>query len=92
VIIDATFLKRAQRARFLELAEREGVSFSILDCTSDEQTLRQRVADRLAQNKDASDADVRVLEHQLASHEALTALEQRHVVDIPDLAQIAEHL
>lgn len=92
VIIDATFLKQRDRQRFHELAEREGVSFSILDCHADEQTLRQRVADRMASNHDASDADLKVLEHQLRFHEALTESEQRHVVSVPDLVALADQL
>lgn len=92
VIIDATFLKRADRDRFHELAQEEGVGFSILDCRSDLQTLCQRVADRAARGDDASDADLKVLEHQLANHEPLSVTEREHVIDIPDIIQIAEHL
>ncbi len=92
VIIDATFLRRADRELFHETAEQEGVPFAILDCHSDEQSLRQRVADRRAKNYDASDADLRVLEHQLAAHQPLTESERSHVVDIPDLVEVAEHL
>ncbi|TWU46688.1 bifunctional aminoglycoside phosphotransferase/ATP-binding protein [Rubripirellula reticaptiva] len=92
VIIDATFLRQRDRERFHELATSEGVPFAILDCHSDEQTLRQRVADRMSQNQDASDADLRVLEHQLATHQPLTQSELSHVVDVPDLVQVAAHL
>lgn len=92
VIIDATFLKRSDRARFHALAQEQGVSFAILDCHSDEQTLRQRVADRMTKNSDASDADVQVLERQLAAHEPLTETERSHVIDIPDLVQVVDHL
>ncbi len=92
VIIDATFLKRRCRQRFHELAKREGISLEILDCHSDEQTLRQRVADRMAENEDASDADVKVLEYQLASREPLTDAERELMVDVPDLVRVAERL
>lgn len=92
VIIDATFLKRRDRERFHELADQEGVSLAILDCHSDEQTLRQRVADRMAKNDDASDADLRVLEYQLANREPLTEAERKLVFDVPDLVRVAERL
>ncbi|TWU50554.1 Zeta toxin [Rubripirellula tenax] len=92
VIIDATFLKRSDRQQFHELAKDHGVSFAILDCHSDPQTLRQRVADRDAHGDDASDADLAVLQHQLAHQDPLSDAEREHVVDVPDTVQIAEHL
>ena len=85
VIVDATFLQQHERELFRELAEGEGVPFAILDCHADEQTLRQRVADRMSRDNDASDADVKVLEQQLLSQEPLTPTEWKHVVDIPDV-------
>jgi len=92
VIIDATFLKKTDRDRFHDVAIEQGVAFAILDCHSDLQTLRQRVADRAARGDDASDADLKVLEHQLANHEPLSATERKHVIEIPDRVQIAEQL
>ncbi|WDQ14847.1 bifunctional aminoglycoside phosphotransferase/ATP-binding protein [Rhodopirellula sp. P2] len=92
VIVDATFLRRADRQRFYELAEQAGVPIAILDCHSDLQTLRQRVADRMAHRHDASDADLDVLDRQLAHREPLTDAERTLVVEIPDLAQVAESL
>lgn len=91
-IIDATFLKRSDRDRCRDFAAREGAQFAILDCHSDEQTLLQRVADRRTTNLDASDADLNVLEHQLASREPLTASELGCAVHIPDLAEIVGKL
>ena len=69
---------------FRKLARREGAAFGILDCHADRLTLRQRVADRMARDDDASDADVAVLEHQLASHVPLSADERNEVTPIPD--------
>jgi predicted kinase len=84
VIVDATFLQQHQRELFRELAGSQGASFAILDFRADLQTLRQRLADRMAQNTDASDADTGVLQSQLASLEPLTPTEMQHVVEIPD--------
>jgi uncharacterized protein len=92
VIVDATFLRRSDRDRFHDLANQHGVGFAILDCHSDPQTLRQRVADRASRGDDASDADLRVLENQLAHQEPLSPEELRHVVDVPDTVQIADSL
>ncbi|MEP1647728.1 bifunctional aminoglycoside phosphotransferase/ATP-binding protein [Rhodopirellula bahusiensis] len=92
VIIDATFLKRTDRQRFHDLAQRNGVAFAILDCHSDPQTLRQRIADRIERDDDASDADFKVLDHQIAHHESLSDVERTFVVDVPDVVQIADRL
>ncbi|QEG40566.1 bifunctional aminoglycoside phosphotransferase/ATP-binding protein [Roseimaritima ulvae] len=92
VVIDATFLRQHQRQAFWETAGKHGAAFAILDCHADPHTLRQRVADRMAQDDDASDADLQVLEHQLASQQPLTAAERAKVVDIPDTVQTVSQL
>ncbi len=71
-IVDATFLKRAQRRRFQQLAAELGVPFQILAFDADEKTLRQRIRQRHAKGSDASDATVEVLERQLRAREPLT--------------------
>jgi predicted kinase len=65
VLVDATFLKRAHREPFRELAARQGVSFILLECGADADTLRERVAARRERGDDAAEADVDVLERQL---------------------------
>jgi hypothetical protein len=64
VLVDATFVKRAHRQPFRELAARHGVPFILLDFTADPDTLRARVAARRARGDDAAEADVEVLERQ----------------------------
>ena len=86
VVIDATFLLQEERETFKSLAGREGATFGILDCRADMQTLRQRIADRMARDSDASDADLTVLEHQLSCYEELSDSERSHVVEIPSPA------
>ncbi len=71
VLVDAAFLKRSQRDAFRQLAVTLNVPFMIIDFTASEMTLRQRVSQRQRQLKDASDADVSVLEHQLQAHDPL---------------------
>jgi len=65
VLVDATFLKRAHREPFRELAARQGVPFILLECAADADTLRKRVAARRKRGDDAAEADVEVLERQL---------------------------
>jgi len=71
VIVDAAFLKRRQRDLFRELARRRRVEFRILDIQADPATLRKRIASRAAQGTDASEADLRVLQHQIETEEPL---------------------
>lgn len=71
VIVDAAFLKRAQRELFRQLAERLELPFVIFDCKAPPEQLRGRVAERATRGRDASEADVAVLERQLEHQEAL---------------------
>jgi len=64
-LVDATFLKRAHREPFCELAARQGVPFILLECSADPAALRERVAARRQRGDDAAEADVAVLERQL---------------------------
>ncbi len=83
VLVDATFLKQADRRRFCELAKELGVPFGILDFQNPISLLEQRIRDRHALGLDASDADVEVLYKQIKTHEPLTASEQRFVQNLP---------
>jgi len=75
-IVDATFLRHAQRVPFHALAKEYGVPCAIVAFEASEATLRERIAIRRAEGRDASDADIAVLEHQIATREALTADEK----------------
>jgi predicted kinase len=75
-VVDATFLKRHQRAQFQALAAKHKVLFAILDVQAAEPTLRQRIASRAAVGTDASEASEAVLDRQLATAEPLTSEEQ----------------
>ena len=97
VVVDAAFLKRAERYAFRALAERLGVPFAILDCQASEETLLKRIATRERQGHDASEANAAVLTHQLATHEPLTNQEKALTLTIEathpvDGAQIAHAL
>lgn len=76
VIVDATFLKQAERAAFRELAAAGCVPFVILDFQAPVEILRQRIKGREQAGTDASEATLAVLERQLVSAEALTAGER----------------
>ncbi len=79
VIIDAAFLKRAQREPFYALASRLAVSYIIVEVTAPVDVLRQRIIER---KQDVSDADLSVLEHQLANSQPLDAYELGTVISV----------
>ncbi len=79
VIVDATFLQQRQRDQFWQLAMAKGVAFFILDFVAPAEILRQRIRQR---SGDASDADVKVLERQLATCEPFSESEQPFVISI----------
>jgi uncharacterized protein len=71
IIVDATFLSRAERDRFRALARACDASFLIVACRAGETTLRERLALRERTVDNASEADVAVLERQAAVQEPL---------------------
>jgi aminoglycoside phosphotransferase family enzyme/predicted kinase len=76
VILDATFLRRAERDQFRALAEFLGVPFAILDFPADEATCRERIRRRAQERTGASEATEQVLERQLRLREPLSEDEQ----------------
>jgi hypothetical protein len=82
VIVDATFLERAQRARFAELAARLGAPIRLILCEAPEPTLRARIAERSRAKRDLSEADLHVLEWQLGRMEVPRADEGIDVIPV----------
>lgn len=73
LIVDATFLRAAQRDRFRRIAHRCGAGFAIIECAASVKELRRRVAARrAAPQRDASEADLDVLAYQLDHREPLS--------------------
>lgn len=85
-IVDAAFLKRAERDQFRELAAELAVPFVILHCTAPEAVLRERVAGRARRADDASEADDSVLARQIANEEPLAADERGCAVTVNNVA------
>lgn len=95
VIVEATFLWHTAREQFRQLASKQKAAFFILDFRADSDVLRQRIRQRNDAGKDASDADVAVLEGQLLRRQPLQTEELPMVIDIdtenyPDTSRIAE--
>ncbi len=88
VLVDATFLQYWQRLGFQKLAAKLGVPYHILLCEADEATLRRRVAERTRKGGDASEADLSVLEQQLARREIPGANEEGYCITAREVAGI----
>lgn len=88
VIVDATFLNAAEREAFRHLAQRLGVPFAILHCQAPLPILQARVAARLAQGLDASQADLDVLQGQWAQARALRPDERAHTLHVDTHAPV----
>jgi uncharacterized protein len=69
VVVDAAFLKRAERDRFRALARELGARFALVSCEAPADVLRDRVATRHRAGRDPSEADVDVLQRQIGWHE-----------------------
>ncbi len=79
-VIDAAFLRRDERDAMRAMARERRAVFTIVECTAREAILASRIAHRLAQQRDPSDADTTVLALQLRVREPLQADEQDAVV------------
>jgi len=82
VLVDATFLNSALRARFIALAQALRVPIRILCFEAPLDVLRERVRARQQAGADASEADVRVLESQWAAARPLSAEEEAWAVHV----------
>ena len=85
-LVDATFLQRRHREMFRRLAGDRGVPFAILDCQAPEVELRRRIRQRQAAGADASEADLQVLDAQLAGREALDGTETARAIRVDTAA------
>jgi uncharacterized protein len=91
-IVDAAFLRRAQREPFRELAAALGVPFRILDVRASEATMRARLIARRQEGRDASDAGPEVLALQLDSGEAFAEDEKPFVVGIDNESAVSSEM
>jgi hypothetical protein len=81
-LVDAAFLRRAERDDFRALARQLGARFAIVECRAPAAVLRARLAARATADRDASDATVDVLERQLASGEGVAGDERKYTFSV----------
>ena len=80
VVVDATFLKQAQRAPFFGLAKSLGANFLILDISVDLDLARSRIQQRAKDGNDPSEAGIEVMKKQIEVMEPLTEGEKKVAV------------
>jgi aminoglycoside phosphotransferase family enzyme/predicted kinase len=81
-IVDAAFLRRAERQSFAALAAAMHVPFAVIDCRAPLALLHERVERRQREGRDASDADSAVLERLRREAEVLDSGEQAHAIEV----------
>jgi len=80
VIIDASFIKAEERLKAKRLAEEVGADFFIVECTLDEESVKQRLAQRLEQAS-VSDGRWEIYEPQRRRFDPVIAVpETNHVI------------
>lgn len=75
VILDATFLLRRSRERFVRLAAESGATVILLQLSCPEELVRQRLEQRQARGDSASDGTWQVFQQQIKTAEPPTAAE-----------------
>ena len=82
-MVDATFLNRSYRGKFREIAHDLGVPLWIMSLNAPHEVLARRIENRRSMGKDASEADLAVLAHQIESEDPLDngELERTVMVD-----------
>lgn len=80
-IVDATFQRRADRARFSELAAELKVPLVLIHCRAPDAVLRARILNRQREGGDASEADLAVLERQRANFQVFDPGEALEVIE-----------
>jgi aminoglycoside phosphotransferase family enzyme/predicted kinase len=81
-IVDAAFLRRAERLAFRQVAAANGARFASLLCAAPQAELKARIARRAAEGRDASEATFAVLHQQLRDRDPLDRAERRATVRV----------
>jgi aminoglycoside phosphotransferase family enzyme/predicted kinase len=81
VIVDAAFLRRAEREAFRQLADELNAPFAIASLQAPDPVLHERIARRREHAQDASEADIAVLNMLQAAQEPLDEREKPESVE-----------
>ena len=97
VILDAAFLRTADRASATSVAKETESSCVLLEVTASTDIMQDRIRRRQVQGTEASEAGLEVLEHQLDTAEPLTKEEQEIAIScdnsgVLDIDEIAANI
>lgn len=92
VVVDATFLRRSQRADCFALAARLGVPSVLLHCEVSLAEARRRLSLRQSLAEEPSEATLAVLERQWLEREPLSQAERDRAIPCDSLAAVEERL
>ncbi|MBI3156870.1 MAG: AAA family ATPase [Burkholderiales bacterium] len=93
VVIDAAYLRRAERLQAQALARELGAPFAIVECRAPQPVLAARITRRQAAGGDPSDADLAVLAQQQRWHEPAGTDEPVHGLDTDGtLAEVGQRV
>ena len=81
-VLDATFLQRAQRTLLRDLAQRLHLPFVILHCHAPRRVLERNIMRRAHTGDDASEANLQVLEQQIATQQPLDGTEIAETINV----------
>ena len=82
VLVDATFAARAHRRAFVDAAARLGLPYYVVHVTASEERTRERLAQRAAEGRSASDADLAVWLRAREAFEAPDEVPEGHLVAV----------
>ena len=88
VILDAAFLRSADRTKAIETARRGGIFPAIVAVSAPPELMRKRILDRAGLAEDASEAGLDVLEHQLDRFEPVTDSENALVIEVENVDEV----
>ena len=87
VIVDAAFLKYAEREHFFQLAAELAIPFAIVSLRVSNETLCKRILQRQAAANDASEADLAVLDKLQKIQDPLSIAEQKFTAEFINEAE-----
>jgi predicted kinase len=91
VVLDASFSRAAQRKPFLDLAERTGVPYALVEAVAPESVIRARMEARARDPNEASDADFSIYLRMREVYEPPREIRVPHLLQAgPD--ELAEEL
>jgi hypothetical protein len=90
VVLDASFMRRADRKAAQEVAEETGARFRLVVCDCRDDIIRARLLARIGKANEPSDGRIELLDDQMARFEPISPKERRHAAtwdstDHPDL-------